>query len=105
MHCACANRRSEQAAFTFAEVLAAMLFLAILVPAVVEGISLANRAAVIAERQSVALQLAEHRLNELMIDEAWLSAGTRGDFGLPYPLYRWELQKSTWREDTMTQPS
>ncbi|MGA1235923.1 MAG: type IV pilus modification PilV family protein [Limisphaerales bacterium] len=99
----CASSRNNQSGFTFAEVLAAMLFLAILIPAVVEGISLANRAAVTAERQSVALQLGEHKLNQLLLDENPLSSGSQGDFGNAYPLYSWKLDRSTWREDSMTQ--
>ncbi len=99
----CASYRNNQSGFTFAEVLAAMLFLAILIPAVVEGISLANRAAVTAERQATALQLGEHKLNQLLLDDSALSSGSQGNFGTAYPLYSWKLDRSTWREDSMTQ--
>lgn len=98
-----ANRGLSPRGFTFAEVLAAMLFMAILVPAVVEGLSLANRAAVLAERSDVAAQLAEKRLNEVLLDQEWVSSADRGDFGEAYPLYRWELVRGTWREDDMTE--
>lgn len=89
--------------FSFAELLAAMLFLAILVPAVVEGLTLANRAAVRAERNHLALQLAEKRLQELLLDDQWRSAQTRGEFDRDWPGYRWELERGRWAQDDMTQ--
>lgn len=103
MQIACACRGAKRAGFTFAEVLAAMLFLAILVPAVVQGLSLANRAAVLAERNAAAVQLAERQLNELLLNDAWASSAMRGNFGEAWPLYRWELERGTWPEDDMTQ--
>jgi hypothetical protein len=89
--------------FTFAEVLAAMLFLAILVPVVVEGIALASRAAVVSERSGVALQLADRELNELIVNGTWSSANSRGTFGDEWPGFSWELTRGTWREDDMTE--
>jgi hypothetical protein len=80
-----------------------MLFVAILIPAVVRGLTLANRAAVVAERSDTAVHLAEKRLNELLLNDEWVSAGTSGDFGEAYPLYRWELLRGTWREDDMNE--
>ena len=97
--CPCARR----AGFTFAEVLAAMLFLAILVPAVVQGLSLANRAAVLAERKAAAVQLAERQLNTMLLNDAWVSSDVRGTFGEAWPLFRWELERGAWREDDMNQ--
>ena len=44
--------------FTFIEVLAALLFLAILYPAIVGGLTISNRASVISERTAVAAELA-----------------------------------------------
>lgn len=95
------NRRREDG-FTFAEVLAAMVFLAILVPALVEGITIANRASVMAERSSIASELAENKLSELKLDDAWTTATNRGDFGQDFTGYRWEMSQETWEMDNMT---
>ena len=46
------------AAFTFAEVLAALLFMAIVIPVAMQGVQVANRAGVAAQRKTVAIQLA-----------------------------------------------
>lgn len=89
--------------FTFAEILAAMVFLAILVPVVIEGLTLANRAATVTERKAIATQLGENRLNELMFDRLWASAPARGDFGQEWSGYRYELSRRNWPMDRMVE--
>lgn len=96
------NRHREHA-FTFVEILAAMLFLGILMPVVIGALQISNRAAVIAERTTVAGQLAENRLAELMLDDAWTSAASTGDFGAEWPGYTWELTRLDWASGTMTE--
>ena len=98
-----APRKSAAHAFTFVEVLAAMVFLGILMPVVVSVLMVANRAAVVAERSTIAAQLGENKLGELMLGNAWTSAGTRGDFGEDRPGYRWQLTKATWQTGAMTE--
>lgn len=98
-----AAKRPGCAGFTFAEVLAAMFFLAILVPVIVEGLSLSNRAGVVAERTALALRLADNQLNELLLDDQWAYAEQRGDFGDDWPGYEWTLSKLSWDEDTMVE--
>ena len=90
-------------AFTFVEILACMVFLGILIPAVVEGIGIANRASLLAERGAVATELAENKLSELTLNDAWATGETRGDFGTDQPGYRWEANQSTWDMDAMIQ--
>ena len=89
--------------FTFVEILAALVFLAILVPAVVEGITLASRVSEIVERSSIATELAQNKLNELSLNGVWATADTRGEFAGDWPGYRWEFKQSTWEIDSMTQ--
>jgi type II secretory pathway pseudopilin PulG len=94
------NRR---AAFTLVEILAAMAFLGLVIPVVLGALLISNRAAVTAERSSVAAQLAENEMAQLMIDDAWTSASSRGDFGENWPGYRWELKKNSWEATAMTE--
>ena len=98
----CLREENARAAFTFVEILAALIFLAILLPAVFEGITLANRASVLAERQAVAVELTQNKLAELTLDDTWTSADPRGDFGPDWPGYRWESTQTAWDMDTMT---
>ena len=98
-----APRKSLTRAFTFVEVLAAMVFLGILMPVVINALLTANRAAVVAERSTIAAQLGENKLGELMLGDAWSSANTSGDFGRAWSGYRWQLSKPTWQNGAMTE--
>ena len=93
----------KRGGFTFVEVLAAMLFLGILMPVVIGALQVSNRAAVLSERSGVAAQLAENELAELQLGDAWTSASTSGDFGGDWPGYRWELTKADWENGAMTE--
>jgi len=95
----------DRRAFTFVEILAAMAFMGILIPVVVSALLVSNRAAVVSERSSVAMQLAENRLNLMVIDDSWTSESSRGDFGDQWPDYRWELTKIDWQTGAMTELS
>ena len=90
--------------FTLVEVLAAMTFLGLLLPVILSALLLANRTSVLADRSGLAAQLAENRLGELLLADAWAAAESQGDFGADWPGYRWELSKTAWTTDpTMTE--
>ena len=89
--------RRRHAGFTLVDILASLLFLAIAVPAIVGALGIASRASEVAERSSVAGNLAENKLNELLVDNAWQSAAQpSGDFGTDFPNYRWQSATQTW---------
>jgi type II secretion system protein I len=95
------GRRRKSPAFTLVEVLAALMFLAILVPVIVGALTLSNRVSEYAERKAVAAELAENKLNEQLIGNAWESASANsGDFGTDYPGYRWQSTQQNWSGDT-----
>ena len=91
--------RPRRAGFTFVEVLAALVFLGILMPVVISALTVSNQAGMLANRSTSALQLAENQLNELVLTQTWLSGASRGDFGPDWPGYRWELQRRSWPLD------
>ena len=92
----------KHSGFTFVEILAAMVFLAILVPAVLQMLTLANRASEVSERSSIAAELANNKLNELTLNEAWATADSKGDFGSDWPGYHYEVTQGTGAVDSMT---
>ena len=95
--------RVPRSAFTLVEVLAALLFLAIAVPAIVGALSVASRTSEVAERSSIAGGLAENKLNEMLVDNAWQSAAqSNGDCGADYPSYHWQMSTQTWAGGTNT---
>lgn len=86
-------------AFTLAEVLAALTFMAIVIPVAVEGLRIANRAGVVAQRRTVAARVAERVLNEALIGSQ--SQARNGVVQEGVMEYRWVIRQTTWPEDTM----
>src|SRR5881397_2736423 len=60
-----------QAAFTLAEVLASLVFMAILIPVALEALSIATRAGEVAARKGEAALVAERVLNENVATTNW----------------------------------
>lgn len=84
-------------AFTLPEVLATLVLMGLVLPAVMKGISLALAASDDARRRVEAVGLAENKLAELAADAASNrgSGGGSGDFGDEAPGYRWEATAAT----------
>ncbi|HOE12483.1 MAG TPA: hypothetical protein PLQ35_09805 [bacterium] len=87
------------AGFTFPEVLAAMVLAATVIPVTLKGIRIANGVSVLAERQSIAVRLAEQYLNELSVTRQWQYSSAKGNFGSEWADYRWALLKQPWTDD------
>jgi len=94
-------RRSDQAAFTLAEVLAALLFLAIVIPTAVEALHVASLAGEVAARKGVAARVADRILNESLVTTNW-SGGTQSGTVTEGVLdFKWKLTSVTWPADAM----
>jgi type II secretory pathway pseudopilin PulG len=104
-HCLSAIRklgRRARAGFTLAEVLAAVMFMAIVIPAAVEGLSLASLAGEVAQRKAVAGRIANKVLNELLVENKLQASGQVGDV-LDGPIdYHWSMKSQLWTEDPTT---
>ncbi len=87
--------------FALAEVLAAMVFLAVLLPVVVEAMSVASRCGTVAERKREATQLADRLLTEMVVTGDWRNGNQSGDFLPDAPGYTWALTTDGWPEDAM----
>ena len=92
--------RASRQGFTLVEVLATLLLLAITLPAVMNGISLATRTAGQAERRTEAAGLGRAQLNQIVASGTWQSGNTTGNFGTDWPGYSWELTVAAWPQDT-----
>lgn len=88
-------------AFTFVEVLAAMVFLAIVIPVAVHGLTVAHRAGVVAERKAIAARLADSLLAETCLTDAWRDDESEGDFEEPWKGYQWTLEESSCDQEGM----
>lgn len=97
-----ANRcRWRQGGFTLAEVLAALMFMAIVIPVAVQGLRIASRAGSVSERKAVAARLADSKLNELIATRQWQSSSQKGTIYEGALSYAWSLESEPWAEDGM----
>jgi type II secretion system protein I len=99
-----ANRRPAadertRAGFTLAEVLAALVFLAIVIPVALQGLQIASRAGSVSERKALAARLAENKLNELIVTRQWSSSSSGGTIQEGPQSYKWRLENQPWPED------
>lgn len=88
-------------AFTLAEVLAAMAFLAILIPVVVECLNIASRASEVSERKSQAARIAANMLNESVVTTNWSQSSQSGTVEDGTRQYEWTIQNAPWNQDPM----
>jgi prepilin-type N-terminal cleavage/methylation domain-containing protein len=96
-----ASQRASRG-FTLVETLAAMLLMAIVIPVAIQGMAIANRAGIVAERKKIAVTLADRLLTEKIVTKEWIEGDNDGDFGEDQPGYTWILRSATWEEeDTM----
>lgn len=84
---------SRQSAFTLIEVLVTMLLLSILVPVLMEGISLSLHAASSSRHKTEAANLAQDQLNQLLTTGEW-NTNPQGSCAPDYPEYTWQCQST-----------
>ena len=87
------------AGFTLAEVLAALLFMAIVLPVAIEGLHIASLAGAVAERKGEAARVAQRVLNESLVTTNWNTATQTGSVTEGYRQFRYTLQNELWNQD------
>ena len=85
--------------FTLVECLASLLLIAIVLPAVMHGISIASSSASASRRRTEAAALASTKLNELVATNTWQSGSLSGDFGDEFPGYQWSAEVQDWPQE------
>ena len=88
-------------AFTLAEVLAALVFMAIVIPVALQGLQIASRAGMVAERKREAARVAERVLNESIVTTNYVQAVSSGTVLEAEREYRWTLRSEAWTESAM----
>jgi prepilin-type N-terminal cleavage/methylation domain-containing protein len=91
--------RRRRRAFTLVEILATLTLIAIVLPAVMTGISLDLAAADQARHESEAASLARTKMSELVLAGEWRQAAESGDFGEDRSAYRWTAEATDWEGD------
>jgi len=92
---------SHVSAFTLAEVLAAMLFLAIVIPTAVEALHVSSLAGEVAARKGMAARIADRVLNESLVMTNWNNGVQNGTVSEGALDFRWALTSQAWPQDTM----
>ena len=95
------SRPAAASAFTLAEVLAALLFMAIVIPVALQGLRISSRAGELAERKREAGRVAEKILNESIVTTNWNTSATSGMVQEGDREDRWSLRTESWTESPM----
>lgn len=94
-------RCPRHAAFTLAETLAALLFLAIVIPVAVEALHVASGAGEITVRKSEAARVADWVLNQSLVMTNWTSGQQSGTASEGADDFHWTLTSQNWSPDSM----
>ena len=87
------------AAFTLAEVLAALLFMAIVIPVAIEGLHIASLAGTVAERKGEAARVARRLLTETLVTTNGDQSGQGGNVTEGQRQFRWTMKNDLWNRD------
>lgn len=87
------------AGFTLAEVLAALLFMAIVIPAAIEGMHIASLAGTVAERKGEAARVAQRLLAETLATTNWNQSLQTGNVMEGRRQFRWTMRSDSWNQD------
>lgn len=97
-----ATRKKKKTAakgFTLIEILAALLLIGLVLPAVMKGISLVSILASDSDHKYEALDLAQTKMAEVLLEESWQnSSSLTARFENEYEDYEWGLDVSDWTE-------
>ena len=88
-------------AFTLAEVLAALLFLAIVIPAAVEALHISSLAGEVAARKGQAARIADRILNESIVTTNWSNGTQSGTVSEGSLDFQYKLTAENWPQDSM----
>jgi len=80
-------------------VLAALLFMAIVIPAAVEGLHIASLAGAVAERKGEAARVAQRLLAESLVTTNWDQSVQTGTLREGTRQFRWTLHSDPWNQD------
>ena len=89
--------KKARGGFTLIEVLAAMLLMAIVVPVIARGLSLASLAGEVSQRKAMAARIAEWKLNEAILNGQWNQAGQSGVEIQGGFQFRWTIRNQAWQ--------
>src|SRR5258708_40168609 len=94
-------RACRNAGFTLAEVLAALMFMAIVIPVAMQGLKIPNLSGEVAVRKAEAARVAERVLNESIITTNWNRSTASGVAMEGTHQFRYQLRTGPWLQEPM----
>jgi prepilin-type N-terminal cleavage/methylation domain-containing protein len=94
----CAAKRNG---FTLVEVLAALVFMAIVIPVAIEALRVASLVGQVGHRKLVATRIAERLLNEVAVTGQTQITSQKGVTSEGQQQFEWTLRSEPWNEDAM----
>jgi hypothetical protein len=91
----------RRSAFTLAEVLAALAFMAIVIPVAIHAMHIAGLAGQVAERKSTAALVAQRVLNESVVTTNWVQSSLNGTAYEGDREFEWVIRNDNWTEGQM----
>jgi type II secretory pathway pseudopilin PulG len=91
----------KRGGFTLMEVLAAMLFMAIVIPVAVHGLQIASLAGEVGQRKKVAARIGQSVLDEMRSNTQSQNATGSGQVQEGSLTYSYTVRSETWPEDAM----
>jgi len=95
------SRRRGEAGFTLAETLAALLFMAIVIPVAIDALRIASTAGEVAQRKAEAARVAERVLNESVVTANGNLPTQNGVVQESGHDFQWTLHSALWPSDSM----
>ena len=96
-----ALRRPHQSAFTLAEVLAALMFMAIVIPVAIEAMHVASLSGEVAARKGAAARIADRVLNGTLVTTNWDSGPQDGTVSEGALDFHWKLTSEDWKQTSL----
>jgi general secretion pathway protein I len=97
------DKKRRASAFTLAEVLAALMFMAIVIPVAVDALHVASLSGEFAARKAEAARVADRVLNENIINTNWSSGGMTGTAIEGGHEYQYTVNNQSWPQDSTMQ--
>jgi type II secretion system protein I len=96
----CGARSPHRRGFTLIEVLATLLLMAIVLPAVMQGVSIALASASNARQRTEAAAVAQTEMANLLATGQWSGGVLAGDTASNGATYHWQASVEAWPDDT-----
>jgi prepilin-type N-terminal cleavage/methylation domain-containing protein len=87
--------------FTFIELLATVVLIAVIMPVAMRSIGLCTRLGGLSRRQIEAASLAEAKMTDLIVTGDWENGNQHGGFGEDWPGYEWKAYVTNWTDATV----